>query len=148
MGIVTAVEPSERYAHPRNAALLKVLRKSGVKGRGEAYDMDGWQLHTHPDLCDHLQSFNRLCFGGAYGIPVLANDAGVIFALAQGTSYIAFLLPDSKWEDARAAGAFDSPHLGEGWFGFEAWSTHKDILMEWSRAAHGYANTIGKRKTS
>lgn len=142
MGIVTV---AERYAHPRNAALLKLLKKASVRGRGEPYDLEGWQLHTHPDLCDHLQSLNRHCFGGAYGIPVLANDQGVVFALARGTSYVAFLLPDSDWEAARADGGFDSPDLGEGWFGFEAWRIKKDILTAWCRAAHAYANTIGKK---
>jgi hypothetical protein len=144
MGIVIDVE---RYAHPKNAALLKLLEKQAVQGRGEAYDLEGYQLHTHPDLCDHLQSFNRFCFGGAYGIPVLANDAGVIFGLARGTSDVAFRLPDSQWEKAREAGGVDSPDLGEGWFGFEAWRVEKDVLMQWCRTAHDYANKIGKRKS-
>lgn len=144
MGIVTAVE---RYAHPKNGALLKLLEKQAVKGRGEAYDLDGYQLHTHPDLCDHLRSFNPYCFGGAYGIPVLANDADVIFALAQGTSYVAFRLPDSTWEAAREAGGVDAWQFGEGWFAFEGWRIEKDILMQWCRTAHDYANKIGKRKS-
>jgi hypothetical protein len=147
MGSLTAVEPSERYAHSRNAALLNQLKTSGVPGRGEPYDLDGWQLHTHPDLCDHLQSLNRFCFGGAYGIPVLANDAGVVFALAQGTSYVAFQLPDARWEAAREAGGVDAWQFGEGWFAFDAWKTPKDALLEWCRTAHDFANKIGKRKT-
>jgi hypothetical protein len=142
MGIMIAVE---RYAHPRNKALLKGLEKQGVKGRGDAFDLDGYQLHTHPDLCDLLRSLNPHCFGGAYGIPVLANDPGIVFALARGTSYVAFRLPDSDWEAAREAGGFDSPDLGEGWFGFEAWRTEKDLLTAWCRAAHADANKIGKK---
>jgi hypothetical protein len=147
MGIVTAVEPSERYAQRRNKTLLKLLEKSAVKGRGEPYDLDGYQLHTHPDLCDHLQSLNPHCYGGAYGVPVLANDGGVIFAVARGTSHVAFQLPDSAWEKAREAGGFDTWDLGEGWFAFQAWQTDKDILRHWCRAAHAYANRIGKGKT-
>ena len=77
MGIVTAVEPSERFAHPRNAALLEHLKKTAVKGKGDGYDLDGYQLHTHPDLGDHLQALNRACYEGAYGTPVLANDRGI-----------------------------------------------------------------------
>jgi len=148
MGIMTVVDASERYTHPHNVALLKLLKKSSVRGTGDVYDLQGWQLHTHPDLREHLQSLNRACFGGAYGIPVLANDARIIFALARGTSHVAFRLPDSAWEEAREAGGVDAPDLGEGWFGFEAWKTAKDVLMKWCRAAHAHSNTIAKRKTS
>jgi len=142
------VEPSERFAHPRNATLLKFLKKTAVTGRGEAYDLDGYELHTHPDLCDHLQSLNPHCYGGLYGVPVLANEGGLLFAVARGTSSLAFLLPDSEREAARQAGGFESPDAGEGWIGFEAWRTDKDVLLKWCRAAHAYANKIGKGKTS
>jgi hypothetical protein len=32
MGILTAVEPSERDAHPQNAAILRQLKKAGEPG--------------------------------------------------------------------------------------------------------------------
>jgi hypothetical protein len=83
MGVVGAVEPSERYAHLRNAALLRALKRSAVQGKGDVYDLDGYELHTHPDLCEHLESLNRHCYGGAYGVSLLANDLGVIFAVAR-----------------------------------------------------------------
>jgi hypothetical protein len=144
---MTVVEPSERFAHRRNVPLLALLKNAAVKGRGEPFDLEGYQLHTHPDLCDHLQSLNPHCYAAAYGIPVLANDGGVLFAMARGTSHLAFLLSDSDWEKAREAGGFDSPDLGEGWFGFEAWRTDKEVLLKWCRAAHAFANKIGKGKT-
>jgi hypothetical protein len=141
MGIVTAVE---RYAHPRNAALLKALQKTAVKGKGDVYDLDGYELHTHPDLCDHLQALNRPCYGGAYGVPVLANDRGVIFAVAHGTSFLAFRLPEPEQSAAKAAGGKDYADAGDDWISVEAWRTDKDVLTKWCRAAHAYANSIAK----
>ena len=100
MGIVIDVTAD----HPLNAPLLTMLRKQGVKGSGDAYDLDGWQLHTHPDLCDHLQSLNRACYRGDFGVPVLANARGLHFAVARGTSFLAFRLPEPERSEAKAAG--------------------------------------------
>ena len=138
MGIVSDVTAD----HPLNAPLLAMLRKQGVKGSGDAYDLDGWQLHTHPDLCDHLQSLNRACAKGAFGVPVLANDRGLLFAVARGTSFLAFRLPEPERSEAKAAGGKDFPEAGEEWVSVEAWRTDKDILLKWCRAAHKDANSI------
>lgn len=136
---------AERYAHPRNAALLKVLKATAVKGKGDVYDLDGYELHTHPDLCEYLQAFNRYCYGGAFGVPVLADEGGVIFAVARGTSFVAFLLPEPEQSAAKAAGGRDYPDAGDDWISVEAWKTDKDQMVKWCRAAHAYANSIGKR---
>jgi hypothetical protein len=148
MGVLAAVEPSERYAHPRNADLLRHLKKSAVAGTGDVTDLDGYRLHTHPDLCDYLEAFNRSCYAGAYGVPLLVNDLGVIFAVASGTSLLAFLLPEPEQSEAKAAGAVDYLEAGAGWIFLPAWSTGKDLLSKWCLAAHAYANTIGKGKIS
>jgi len=148
MGSVTAVEPSERYAHPRNAALLGFLKKTAVKGTGDGYDLDGYELHTHPDLCDYLQAFNRYCYGGAYGTAVLADESGVIYAVARGTSFVAFQLEEPEQSEAKAAGGADFPEAGDGWISVEGWRTDKDLMAQWCRAAHATANRIGKRKSS
>jgi hypothetical protein len=145
MGILTVVE---RYAHARNGALLRALKGTAVKGRGDVTDLDGYELHTHPDLCDHLQALNRHCTGGAYGVPVLANDDGVIFAVARGTSFLAFLLPEPDRSEAKAAGGADYPEAGDDWVSVEAWRTDQELLTKWCRAAHAHANKIGKGKTS
>ena len=146
MGGLTAVEPSERYAHPRNAPLLQLLKRTAVKGKGERYELDGYELHTHPDLCEAFEALNRHCTGGAYGVPVLA-DRGVIFALARGTSSIAFRLPEPERSEARTAGGKDFPEPGDDWISVEAWRTDEDLMARWCRAAHAYANTIAEGKT-
>ncbi len=128
--------------HPKNAALESLLRKQGVQGTGDVYDLDGWQLHTHPDLCDHLQSFNRHCYRGAYGVPVLANDRGLFFAVAMGTSFVAFLLPEPERSEAMAVGARAFPDAGNDWVSVEAWRSGSELMTKWCRAAHAYANSI------
>lgn len=143
-----AVEPSERFAHPRNAPLLQLLKTTAVQGKGDVYDLEGYELHTHPDLCEYLEGFNRFCYRGAYGVPVLANDQGVIFAVARGTSFVAFLLPEPEQSEATAAGGKDFPEAGDDWISVEPWRTDKDLMVKWCRAAHAYANRIGKGKTS
>jgi hypothetical protein len=138
MGIVSDVTAD----HPLNAPLLAMLRKQGVKGSGDAYDLDGWQLHTHPDLCDHLRSLNPACARGAYGIPVLENDRGILFAVARGTSFLAFRLPEPERSEALAAGGKAFPEAGDDWVSVEAWRTGTDLLRTWCRAAHSAANSI------
>ena len=138
MGIVSDVTSD----HPLNAPLLAMLRAQGVKGSGDVYDLDGWQLHTHPDLCDHLRSLNRACYTGAYGVPVLANDKAVYFAVARGTSFLAFRLPEPERSEATAAGGKPFPEAGDDWVSVEAWRTDTGLLRKWCRAAHSYANSI------
>lgn len=145
MGGLTAVDPSERYAHPRNGPLLQLLKNTAVKGKGDVYDLDGYELHTHPDLCDYLQGLNRFCYGGAYGVPVLANDQGILFAVARGTSFVAFQLPEPEQSEAKAVGGGqDFPEAGDDWISVEAWRTDQTLVVKWCRAAHAYANSIGK----
>jgi hypothetical protein len=138
MGIVSDVTAD----HPLNAPLLKMLKAQGVKGSGDVYDLDGWQLHTHPDLCEHLQALNRACYKGAYGVPVLANDRTILFAVALGTSFLAFRLSEPERSEATAAGGKPFPEAGGDWVSVEAWRTETELLKKWCRAAHSTANSI------
>jgi hypothetical protein len=146
MGSLTAVDPWERYAHPRNAPIMSLLKKTAVMGKGEIYELEGYELHTHPDLCEAFEALNRPCYGGVYGVPVLA-DRGVIFAVARGTSFIAFQLPEPERSEARAAGGKEFPEAGDDWISVEGWRTETDLMAKWCRAAHAYANTIAEGKT-
>ena len=142
MGRLTVREPSERYAHPRNAELLKLLQKQAVAGTGDVYDLEGYELHAHPDLCDYVQAFNPYCYGGAYGVPVLANDRGILFGIAMGTSFVAFRLNEPERSETKAAGGSDFAKAGAGWVSVEAWRTESDLMTKWCRAAHAAANAI------
>lgn len=124
---------------PQNTTLHALLQKQGVEGTGDVYDLDGWQLHTHPDLCDRLQSLNPHCYRGAYGVPVLATDRDVYFGVAMGTSTLALRLPP---EEAAAAGGREFPTAGAGWVSVDPWKTDLDLLKRWCRAAQILATTI------
>lgn len=121
---------------PQNAALQALLEKQGVKGTGDVYDLDGWQLHAHPDLCDRLQSLNPYCYRGAFGVPVLATDRGVYFAVAMGTSTLAFRIA------ADEADGRPFPDAGPGWIAVDPWKTDLETLKRWSRLAHQSATSI------
>ncbi|HUR24576.1 MAG TPA: hypothetical protein VM327_00990 [Candidatus Thermoplasmatota archaeon] len=120
---------------PQNAALHRLLEKQGVKGTGDLYDLDGWQLHTHPDLCERLQSLCPPCYGGRFGVPVLTAGNGIHFAVAMGTSTLAFRLgPES--------GGREFPEAGLGWVAVDPWQTPLETLKRWSRTAQMSANSI------
>jgi hypothetical protein len=128
--------------HPLNAALLETLKAQGVKGSGDVYDLDGWQLHTHPDLCDHLQKLCPACYGGRYGVAVLTGGSGVIFALAKGTSTLAFRLTGTARSESLEAGGREFPDAGDGWVALEAWRTPPETLKRWCRVAQAHATPI------
>jgi hypothetical protein len=142
MGRMTPVADVEPRTHPLDAALVGFLRPRGVKGKGEAYDLDGYQLHAHPDLCDLLQSLNPACYRGLYGIPVLANDRHLLFGVAIGTAFLALRLPGPESAEAKAAGGFDFVEAGKPWVGVEPWSTDPETLKRWCHSAQMQANLI------
>ena len=126
--------------HPLNATLLEMLKAQGVKGSGDVYDLDGWQLHTHPDLCEHLQKLCPACYGGRYGVPVLSGGNGVIFAFALGTSTLAFrLISGTTRLEVLEAGGRAFPDAGDGWIAVEPWRTPFDTLKQWTHTAQMFA---------
>jgi hypothetical protein len=127
--------------HPQNATLHALLRQHGVKGTGEVYDLDGWQLHTHPDLCDRLQSLNPACYRAVFGVPILSNDRGLYFGVAMGTSVLALRLPGSEAAEAAHTGARGFPDAGDAWTAVDPW-TDLEILKRWGRAALLQANSL------
>jgi hypothetical protein len=136
------MDPRAQYPHRKNAALLDYLQKHATSKPPEekhVYDIDTYELHTHPDLCDHLYGLNPHCKGAAYGYPILVEPGGIIFGLAMSTSFLAFRLPPPDHENAVRAGGAAAPDLGEEWVSFPAWATDAIILQEWCRKAHGAA---------
>lgn len=81
--------------------------------------LDGWQLHTHPDLQERfvvLASGHPV--GSAYGVPVL-SVGGVAAALAYGTS-ILLVRVAAPPENLASGGSL--PPLTDGeWFSVDAW---------------------------
>ena len=135
MGIVTAVTAGSGA----DAVLLAFLKAQGVKGSGDVYDLDGWQLHTHPDLCEQLEKLCPACYGGRYGVPVLAGAEGVVFALALGTSTLAFRLDGAARAEALEAGGREFREAGDGWTAVDPWRTPLETLKRWCRRAQADA---------
>jgi hypothetical protein len=93
------------------------------------WDIDGYELHTHPDLIERLQQLGegtQMQVTAAYGLPVLASPIGRPFAVDVGTSTLLLRLgvvPD----DVRASDAPSWFRL-QGWVSVDAWQA--DLLRE------------------
>ncbi len=136
----------EKFPHPANAALLAFLERQAVPSdsRNKSnYDLDEFELHTHPDLCEHLYSLNPWCKGAAYGVPVLATDRGVLFAMARGTSTLALRLAGTDRAAAIESGGRDFTEAGPDWVAFEAWRVDGAALKDLAQAALAVAVSIG-----
>ena len=76
------------FDNPANADLLELLEAEAEPTM--SHDLDGYELHALPEVCDRLISLAgelpQLPQGwyAAYGVPVLAADNGVIYAFAIG----------------------------------------------------------------
>ncbi|MGW0855271.1 hypothetical protein [Streptomyces sp. NPDC002690] len=107
---------------PENRALLDHLRAHAARP-GEPYDMelDGWQLHTHPDLEERFIALaSGHAVGSAYGVPVL-SAGGVAAAVAYGTSIILVRVPalPGNVEPGEAL----APLTDGEWFSVSAWQS-------------------------
>jgi hypothetical protein len=82
--------------HPANLVLLSYLKAPACPPSGpDDHELDGWQLHTHPDLVERLTT---LAPDGApviplFGVPALAAENGVFATVALGTSWLIVRLP-------------------------------------------------------
>lgn len=132
-----------------NAAILHYLAKYTVpesKTPDSSWIADGYDLHTHPDLGELLEQIGQPtnCLAFYFlGYNVLATTAGIIFALAKGTSTIAFHLPDpADKQNALLAGAILYKEVGPEWVEFPAWNTGAAVLQAFSTRAYKHALDI------
>lgn len=119
-----------------NSGVLHYLEKYAVpesKAPAISWIADGYDLHTHPDLGELLEQIGRPtgCLAFYFlGYNVLATAAGVIFALAKGTSTLAFRLPNpADKQDALLAGATPYMEVRPEWVEFPAWNTGAAVLQ-------------------
>jgi hypothetical protein len=133
-------------AVPANAAVLAVLRGRGVYDPNRApWTLDGYELHSHPDLEERLgQLADGLPGGrtiGLYGAPGLAAN-GVVYAVAGGMSTINLRLPAGMVRDEIRAYEDRGPcEFGPDWVVADAWLSRLPsaegtaVLVSWLRAA-------------
>ncbi len=118
----------EQYAVPESRA------------PAERWIVDGYDLHTHPDLGEWLEEVGKPtgCFTFYFlGYNVLATQAGVIFALAKSMSTLAFRLPHpTNRRNALLSGATPYLDIGPEWVEFHAWNTEASILQTFCISAY------------
>lgn len=133
-------------AVPANRAVLQVLRDRAIaRPHDDPWALDGFELHTHPDLHERLDQVAAGQPGGRsvglYGVPVLIA-ADVVYAIAAGTSRIHLrIAPGATRDEVVRHGGDAAPAFGPEWVGADAWlsdlpsAAGTQLLASWVAAA-------------
>lgn len=138
------------YNHPKSEKIVALLKENAVRRNvGESvskWDIDEYELHTHPDLQYKLEKiaadFLSECEYALFGYPVLATSDGVIFCIVRGTSTLALRVPGDVEKQVKKFGGMDAPEYGDDWVSISPWSTDERYLKDWCQRAHEYATTV------
>ncbi len=93
----------------------------------ESWDIDDYELHTHPDLIERLLEAaddTDAVPTAVYGVAALAHPCGVIFAVARGMWGIHLRFAEERPPDLVLPRPSDAS-MGTEWVAVEAW--HSDI---------------------
>lgn len=138
--------------HPKNARVVALLKAKALpkKNGGDVspWDIDDYELHTHPDLREKLREIASdalvECECAAYGYPVLTNNDGIIFAIARGTSDLAFRLPPDGILEVVKEGGVVKREYGDDWVTIDPWGKNNDNLKRWCLAAYRFSETLSQ----
>jgi len=120
-----------------------------------AYDIDEYELHTHPDLIERLAEAGTGLDAemvAAYGVPVLLHRNNVIFAVAYGMSSLIYRLPTRL--HSRVIASRWTYDVGAEWVSADAWLADLpgregiERIREWRRWAYEHAAQLGYRGNS
>jgi hypothetical protein len=137
-----------------NRAVLSVLSRGAVsRPADDPWALDGFELDTHPDLCERLDQLAVGKLGGGSigldGVPALV-EGSVIYAVARGTSRIDLRIPSGpSLAEALEHGGEPAADFGTGWICVDAWLTDLPsvkgaaLLRSWVAAAAGMADDDG-----
>ncbi len=105
-----------------NRDVLAYLRSRARPGTGDRYDVDGWELHVHPDLWLRLGEVagSKEAVVPAYGVAVIVVD-GAVAALAEGTSTLLLRLPGRP--AGIEPGHWVEPLCSAGWQTVSPWAS-------------------------
>lgn len=122
------IEPNSLRGRPENDSVLHRLAVDAEPGGDESpYAIDGFVLHTHPDLCERLLTISAEVRGasavGVYGLACLVDADGIVRTVARGTSGLWVRL--SADDRARLVTEDDpeSSEFGPEWLRIDAWQT-------------------------
>lgn len=141
-----------RVSHLMNEKVVALLRSKALLKRdggcSSPWDIDDYELHTHPDLHEKMRKIaeNVLveCEYAAYGYPILANKAGIIFAIALGTSVLAFRLPPDAIREMVKEGGAVKREYGDDWVTIDPWGRDNNSLKRWCLAAYLFSETLSQ----
>src|SRR6267154_4944632 len=82
-------DPAVKYPHSENRELFAFLKRGWAGGsRSKSrWEIDGYPLCAHPDLLERFRTLapaGDMAQSSAYGVPVMANSTGLVFAYARG----------------------------------------------------------------
>lgn len=105
----------------KNATVLTDLHEYAIpkeRTKENPNTVDGYELHTHPDLVERLGQLMGYTPGAsleyAYGVSVLCTPKGRIFAVTRGTNSLCLFLPGTTW--GRSYAEFGEPwRKGRPW---------------------------------
>jgi hypothetical protein len=133
---------------PFNEPVIRHLRNQAAPGRGDTWDLQGWELHVHPDLSDRFAQVSPtgVALTPAYGVHVL-TASGVAAGFVQGTSCLFLRLPVEPLKVAQShdcAAIFAAPN----WYAIDPWQS--DVSTEvglgtlriLTKTAHEFALTF------
>jgi hypothetical protein len=108
-----------------NRTLIASLKRQAVvpnERQRSQWDIDGYELHAHPDLVERLGQLgegSHRDVTAAYGLPVLVRPIGRPFAVAVGTSTL-LLRVGVEPDDVLMSDA-PSWFRAKGWVSVDAW---------------------------
>jgi hypothetical protein len=111
------------FDHPANEELLEFLE--GQAEPSASMDLDGFELHAHPDVCERLVELagelDEVPAGwhAVFGVPALVTAGGAIYAFAIGSGGIGVRLPREHVHHHLNRHDIDLP----GWTVLDAWQT-------------------------
>ena len=113
---------------PFNEPIIRHLRSQATPGHDPSWDLEGWELHVHPDLSERFAQVSPTGVDliPVYGAHVLAAS-GVAAGFVTGMHHIFLRLPVEPTEVApRLDGAafFAAPD----WYAIDAWQS--DVSTE------------------
>ncbi len=113
---------------PFNEPVIRHLRSQATPGHNPSWDLEGWELHVHPDLSERFAQVSPTGVNliPVYGAHVLAAS-GVAAGFVEGMRCIFLRLPVDPTEVALSPGGaaiFAAPD----WYAIDAWPS--DVSTE------------------
>jgi hypothetical protein len=129
---------AQLVARDDNTLLLESLRSQAIWHEArQPYDIDHYELHTHPDFLELLEELGRGCparLVPAYGIALLVRGDDRPFAAA--VSMHTLLVKVSEQPSGLRGCALPTWFVAPGWVGVDSWQPdlRSDLATECLRA--------------